>query len=257
MSRGQYAWIGLPHDIELTLRAVQRRLPEQAAFSGHTAAWIHGLDFMPCEPIEVTIPRDLTVRTRAGAKLRRALLPDTDVIIRRGYRVTTPLRTACDLGSCRDVVEATVAVDMALHAGVINMESLAGHVACNPGAKGIKRLRRAVSLAEPRSASPMETRLRLELIMARLPRPEVQVDLSDVAGKFLGRADLYYPDVRLIIEFDGQNHRERLTPDLRRQNALLNAGYHMLRFTAADLRIQGAVPFRVREARTRLRSKAR
>jgi very-short-patch-repair endonuclease len=99
----------------------------------------------------------------------------------------------------------------------------------------------------------METRLRLELVAARLPTPAVQEDLYDRAGKFLGRVDLFYPDVRLVIEFDGQGHRDRLVPDLRRQNALVNAGYHVLRFTAPDLLRSGVVGSAVRQARERLR----
>ena len=256
MSRGQYAWTGLRHDVELILRAVDKRLPERAAFSGRTAAWIHGLDVLPCEPIEVTVPRDLPVRSRCGVRLRRSSLSDTDLTIQRGFRVTTPLRTACDLGSCADIVEATVALDMALHAGIIDMSALNRYVDGSAGTKGIKRLRRAVGLAEPRSESPMETRLRLELIRARLPRPEAQVELYANSGRFLGRVDLYYSDVRLVIEFDGQTHKDRLVPDLRRQNALVNAGYQILRFTAADLRTPGTVAFQVRQARVGLLRKA-
>ena len=81
----------------------------------------------------------------------------------------------------------------------------------------------------------METRLRWLLISARLPRPEVQAELHDSSGRFVGRADLYYPAARLVIEFDGGNHRERLVADNRRQNLLLNAGYRLLRFTSADV----------------------
>jgi very-short-patch-repair endonuclease len=80
----------------------------------------------------------------------------------------------------------------------------------------------------------------------------VQADLHDAAGEFLGRADLYYPDRRLVIEYDGENHRDRLVSDVRRQNALVNAGYHVLRFTAADLRTAGLVADQVRRARSRL-----
>ena len=69
-----------------------------------------------------------------------------------------------------------------------------------------------------------------------LPVPEVQQDLFDSAGQFVGRADLYYPLVHLVVEFDGGNHRDRLVSDDRRQNALVNAGYRILRFTAADVR---------------------
>ena len=81
----------------------------------------------------------------------------------------------------------------------------------------------------------METRLRWLLIRAGLPRPEVQVSLRDRDQRFLGRADLYYPAARLIIEYDGGNHRERLVEDDRRQNLLTNAGFRLLRFTAPDI----------------------
>ncbi|HKC19751.1 MAG TPA: DUF559 domain-containing protein, partial [Candidatus Dormibacteraeota bacterium] len=47
--------------------------------------------------------------------------------------------------------------------------------------------------------------------------------------------DLYYPQARLVIEYDGSNHRDRLAEDNRRQNAILSAGYKLLRFTAVDV----------------------
>jgi very-short-patch-repair endonuclease len=90
------------------------------------------------------------------------------------------------------------------------------------------------ALAQP-AESPMETRLRWLLLKAGLPRPEVQKNLYDTNGRFVGRADLYYPAARLVIEFDGSTHRERLVEDNRRQNALLGAGFRLLRFTTADL----------------------
>jgi very-short-patch-repair endonuclease len=171
------------------------------------------------------------------------------VIVRKGFRTTSALRTICDLGSHRDARESVVAVDMALHAGLVQLSQLTSHVLIHAGDKGIKRLRRAVRLANARSESPMETRLRMQLVMARLPCPSVQADICDASGHFVGRADLYYPDRRLVIEYDGENHKERLVADLRRQNALVNAGYHLLRFTAADLQVPGSVVAQVRRAR--------
>ena len=100
---------------------------------------------------------------------------------------------------------------------------------------GNVRLRRALELAEPATESPMETRLRLLLVLAGLPRPQVQVPLHDDKGHFIGRPDLYYPTQRLAVEYDGATHRETMTADHRRQNRLLNAGYRLLRFTAADV----------------------
>ena len=81
----------------------------------------------------------------------------------------------------------------------------------------------------------METRLRWLLLQAGLPCPEVQANLHDASGQFIGRADLYYPEARLVVEYDGATHRDRLVEDNRRQNLLINAGFTPLRFTAADI----------------------
>src|SRR5689334_10331993 len=140
LSRGQYVWIDIPDDTELRLRAAQKRLPNPSAFSGRTAAWILGLDLSPCDPIEATVPRGISVRGRAGIKLRRAALPGGDVIHRRGFHLTNPLRTVTDLGSGRDLVESVVAIDMALHAGLVDLDTLNGHIETSAGAKGIRRL---------------------------------------------------------------------------------------------------------------------
>jgi hypothetical protein len=81
----------------------------------------------------------------------------------------------------------------------------------------------------------METRLRMLLVLAGLPKPEVQVPLYDESGAFVGRADLYYPDQRLVIEYDGSTHRDSVAADNKRQNRLIDAAYNILRFTAANL----------------------
>jgi len=127
-ARGQYVWSGLPDEIELKLRAAEQRLPPEYAFSGRTAAWILGLDMRPCEPIEATIPRDSRPRARVGVKLRRASLPAEDVEVEGGFRVTNGLRTARDLGSRADLFESVVAIDMVVHAGLVDLATLASWV---------------------------------------------------------------------------------------------------------------------------------
>lgn len=129
-----------------------------------------------------------------------------DVTTVRGLPATTLKRTFRDLRRRLPEVELVVLADEALRRG----------------------LGRFHELAEP-AESPMETRLRWLLIKAGLPRPQVQTDLH------VGRADLYFPVARLVVEFDGGNHRDRLVDDDRRQNALIGAGFRMLRYTAADV----------------------
>ncbi len=249
MGAGIYRWTGLKESPHLVLSAVARRMPVEAAFSGWTAAWLHGLDVSPCDPIEVTIPEPSGSSRLAGTLVRRTCLSADDVVRRRGLPVTTPHRTVLDLAGTRSITEGVVAADMFLHAGLVDIDELRAHVAEHPGARCIARLRRVVKLAEPDAESPMETRLRMLLVLAGLPRPEVQVSIHDLSGRFVGRPDLLYRRQGVAIEFDGGNHRDRLVDDNRRQNGLIAMGLQMLRFTAADVYGAGsAVVMQVRHA---------
>jgi hypothetical protein len=155
------------------LFAIADRLPE-AVFSGCTAGWLHGLDLPPDDPIEVTVP-NAHISNRAGVYIRRTALARVEIVRLRGFPVTSALRTAVDLGSHRVLADAVIALDMALHKRIVNLAALRSFCEARPGAKRIAKLRRAVELAEPATESPMETRLRLILVMARLPRPRAQV----------------------------------------------------------------------------------
>jgi len=230
-----YRWVGLKASPQVMLTAVARRLPAGAAFSGPTAAWLHGLDLAPCDPIEVTIPEPVGSGRRAGACVRRAALARGEIVLRRGLPTTSALRTVVDLGGRDPLMEGVVAADLFLHARLVTIADLCTHITEHPRAKGIARLRRVVELAEPKSESPMESRLRMLLVLAGLPSPEAQVSIHDDQGRFLGRPDLLYRLQGLAIEYDGGNHRDRLVDDNRRQNGLIGAGLRLLRFTAADV----------------------
>jgi hypothetical protein len=222
--------------VALRLSAVKLRLPNGAAFSGRSAAWLHGIELPHAtDRIEVTVPLASGVSGRVGVILRRAKLISGDVVVRQGMRTTSICRTLMDLAQTLPQVEAVVATDTALHARLVTLARLQSWLIARRGAKGIAKFRRIVALAEPASESAMETRLRLLLTGAGLPRPEAQVSLHDDSGRFLGRVDLYYPTSRLAIEYDGDHHRERLVADNRRQNALLDAGFRLLRFTRPDI----------------------
>ncbi len=235
LGSGLYRWVGLHESSHLMLCAVARRLPAGAAFSGRTAAWLHGLDVTPCDPIELTIPEPIGSSRRAGANVRRAVLAREEIVLRRSLPTTSALRTVVDLGGRDPLTEGVVAADLFLHAQLITVAELRAYVAAHPGAKGIARLRRVVDLADPKAESVMESRLRMLLVLDGLPRPEVQVSIYDDQGRFLGRPDLLYPVQRLAIEYDGGNHRDRLVDDDRRQNGLVGAGFRLLRFTAVDV----------------------
>ncbi|TMF84810.1 MAG: DUF559 domain-containing protein [Chloroflexi bacterium] len=246
LGHDSYAWSVLDADPMLRLRAAIDRLPPEAVFSQRTAAWLHGLDVPPCDPIQVTVPKECGSSYRSGLAVRRAPVPAADVVERKGMPATTILRTLLEIAEARSPIEPVVVFDMALRAALVTPHQLAALAADRAGLKYAKRLRRVVDLADHRSESPMESRLRTILVLSGVPRPELQVDLFDQLGNHLGRADLYYPDQRLVIEFDGATHRHSLVEDNRRQNRILAAGYRLLRFTAADLRNQAAVAAQVR-----------
>jgi very-short-patch-repair endonuclease len=190
------------------LAAWRNLLPREFAFAGLSAAWLYGLDVDPCHPIEAVVPPGAWTRSRAGLVIRHGTF-ESKII--RGLPATTIERTFRDLRRRLPPVEMLVLADQALRL----------------------QLGRFHDLAEP-AESPMETRLRWTLLQAGLPRPQVQTELRDSDGRFVGRADLYYPQAKLVIEYDGANHRDRLVEDDRRQNGLVNAGFRLLRFTAAD-----------------------
>ncbi len=232
---GFYALRAIADDPIVVLGAVARRMPCDTVFSGRTAAWLHGLELPPCDPVEVTIPPARLISRLSRTAVRRSELAPREVARRRGFRVTSIDRTVADLGRRLPLIEAVTVLDMALHRRLVSEPHLRGWIASHRGFPGVTRPRRALELAESGTESVMETRLRLLLVMAGLPRPRVQVSLRDEGGHFLGRPDFYYPSHRLALEYDGAGHRERLAADNRRQNRLVDAGYRLLRFTAFDV----------------------
>jgi hypothetical protein len=106
------------------LAAARRRLPSEAVFSGRTAAWLHGLDFPPCDPVEVMVPDGCGVSARAGIAVSRASLDTGDVVVRRGLPTTSALRTMIELCCRPPLIEAVVAIDMALKDGLVQHAQL-------------------------------------------------------------------------------------------------------------------------------------
>jgi hypothetical protein len=178
LAPGVYASTALRETPVIRLEAARLRLPALAAFSGRTAAWLHGLDVSPCEPIEINP--------------RRVELDESEVVIRRGFRTTSLPRTLFDLSRKLSLVEAVAVTDMALHAGLVGRAELSDWIERQPGRKGVRGARRVLEFAESAAESQMETRLRMLLVLNGLPLPEVQATLRDEAGSFRGRLELYY-----------------------------------------------------------------
>ncbi|HEX6547450.1 MAG TPA: DUF559 domain-containing protein [Candidatus Dormibacteraeota bacterium] len=230
-----YTWIDAPEDPQRLLVAIATRVPAAAAFSGRAALWLAGLDVRPDNPVDITVPHDAPTSARAGVRFHRRQLLETEVTERRGMRAIRVARSLNDVAQWEALDEAVVIADMALNKRLVERADLVSRLAARTGKWGVARFRRVVELADPKAESPMETRLRLLIVHAGLPMPQVQAVLTGDHGEVLGRGDLYYPGARLVIEYDGANHRDRFVEDNRRQNRLISAGLRILRFTAADV----------------------
>lgn len=232
---GTYVWAGIELDPHSELLALHCRLPPGCVFSGLTAARLHGMDTDGSLAVEVTVPTGVSVRARWGFRVQTAALDPTALTMRGPLPVTTPLRTCFDLARTLPLVDAVVAFDSALHRKLVTLHELREYVGRSSRVRGLPQARRVIELVEPDVESPMESRLRMILVLGGLPRPEVQVELRDGRGSFLARPDLLYPAARLAIEYDGTTHRDHLVADNRRQNRLQRAGYQLLRYTSPDV----------------------
>jgi len=236
VGRGLYAWVGLRENPDFVADALLRQLPPESVLSGLSAARAYGLDIQSAPRVEVTAPPSAPIRTRPGMVVHRARLQAADITRMRGLMVTTPLRTCFDLLCNLSLVEAVVAADTMLHRRLVKLPELVDYIEAHVAFKGVRQARRVAGLADAKAESPMESRLRMVIVGAGLPRPEVQEPLMDEIGVVVARPDLSYRAARLGIEYDGATHRESLAEDNRRQNLLLSRlGVVLLRYTAFDV----------------------
>jgi len=148
------------------LVARSRRMPSDALFSGHTAAWLHGLDVAPCNPIEVTLPQRSVTSHLAGVSLTRSDFSDAETCLVAGLPVTTITRTIVDLGRHLPLMEGVVILDIALRRRLVSLDELNAWMTVHPRHRRIRRLQQAMELADAANESPMETRLQVLLVSA-------------------------------------------------------------------------------------------
>ena len=224
---GVYAAAQAPDNMERRAQAVALVVPPSAVVTDRTAAWLHGVDILPRSALSV--PPPVTVFRATGTRLRRAgvasgtrgLLP-SDVMIVGGVRVTTPLRTMCDLGRLLWRFDALAAIDGFLRLGV-DPGAVALEIPRFKGFRGVRQLRVLVPLGSAKSESPGESALRLHWYDAGLPRPEIQFWVYDDAERGIYRLDLALPELRYAAEYDGEEFHtddEDKTHDERRREWL-------------------------------------
>ena len=105
------------------------------------------------------------------------------------------------------------------------------------GRKGIMRARQAIELFDAGAQSPRESWLRIVLIQAGLPRPRTQIPVFDGFGDVVAYLDMGWEDVKVAVEYDGEQHRNdrrQYTWDVRRLEMLENLGWIVIRVVAGD-----------------------
>ncbi|MFB9237357.1 DUF559 domain-containing protein [Plantactinospora siamensis] len=231
-----------PDDHRMWCDAVALVLPQGAAIGGLSAAFLWGVDLLPRSPaqtraVSVAVPLAVSMRRHERITAAHTRLDPGDVVRFANLPVTSPVRTAFDLGRRAPLADALIAVDALLHRRTLKLPALIRYATERAGWPRVTLLRQVLTLAEPLAESPMESRLRLLIIDAGLPRPVAQHDVHDSNGRWLARVDLAYPELLIAIEYEGDHHRERahFQRDVARLNALHATGWIVLRFTADDV----------------------
>lgn len=89
-----------------------------------------------------------------------------------------------------------------------------------------------LSLVREGCESSRETQLRLVLVRAGLPEPELNATLRDAHGRLIGRLDESFPAYRVAVEYDGRQHAfsvAQFRRDADRWDAIRDAGWHLVR----------------------------
>jgi hypothetical protein len=132
-----------------------------------TAAWVHGLPAEDPVPLDVLTPEP----GRRGSPGGRRRLAGRDVISVAGIRVTSPLRTALDLGRLLRPGPALATMDALLRGGTFTQAQLLAELPRFAGQQGIAQLRSLAAQVDARSSGPAESLLRLHWNRADLPTP--------------------------------------------------------------------------------------
>ncbi|MGV0836819.1 endonuclease domain-containing protein [Mycolicibacterium thermoresistibile] len=203
-----YQNVYLPEGQQLTAqtRAVAAWLwaRRAATVAGRSAAALHGSKW-----IDAGLPAELIRPVAggvAGIVVHRDTLHPDEACVLRGVPVTTPARTAYDIGRRETPTQAVIRLDALANATGVRAADVTAVIDRHRGARGLVQLRRAVDLMDGGAQSPQETRTRLLLMEAGFPRPRTQITVCDDFGYFIGRIDIGWPEWKVGIEYDGPGH---------------------------------------------------
>jgi hypothetical protein len=227
MLRGVYVAQCVPDSAELRIQALARVVGTGHVACDRTAAWLHGVDVFERKlggvpPIEVCVLRGTSPSERPEVRARTRDLGAEDVELAGGVLVTTPLRTALDLGCILRRRDALAALDQFRRHYDITEQGLAQSAVRYFRRRGVVQLRRLIPLSDPRAESPRETWTRLAIMDAGIPAPVPQYEI-EIEGAVIFRLDHAYPEHRVAVEYDGEDFHhmdDQLEHDARRRGWL-------------------------------------
>ena len=235
--RGVWAHRDVEDSREFRFAAARHVLPPRAVVCGLTAAWLYGADVRRADDLDVHVscPRGGRVRPRKGLIVSQETLEPGDIRMVNGVRITTPVRTVFDCLRFLRGEDGVVVADALTHLRRTSVEAIRGYFAAKRGLRNLRIGAALVDQIEPKSESPMETRVRLRLVAGGLPRPEAQWGVRNAGGGFVARLDLAYPAKKVAVEYDGAWHWKQRRRDDRRRDAARKLGWTVIVVSADDL----------------------
>jgi len=229
----------LRDDVELSLElrtfAAWLWSGRTAAIAGAAAAALHGAKWIPDDvPVELI---HANPRPPQGVLTRRGVLIDGEAQTMAGRAVTTPERTAFDIGRRGAVHSAVARLDALARATGFKVDDVLRVAQCHPRSPGLRTLETALDLVDPGAQSPRESYLRLLLIDAGFSRPQTQIPVLGVDGIPVAYLDLGWEDDMVAVEYDGdqpRTDRRKFVKDIRRLELLGRRGWIVVRVVAED-----------------------
>lgn len=216
----------------------------QAIIAGSAAAALHGAKW-----VDNAVDIDLlyaSTKLPSGVRVHRGRVFDGEVFVSNGMLVTTAARTGYDLGRLGEVSD----VDALLKATGITTDDIKAVAAQHRAAPGLRLLAKTLALVDAGAESPRETGLRLLLQRSGLPPVQTQIVVRDEFGGFVARLDMGWPELKLAVEYDGDQHRtdrRQYVRDMRRLEELTRLGWVVIRVIKEDSDAQ--IIRKIREAR--------
>lgn len=220
---GVYIPARLPDSTELRIQAVALVTNAHHVICDRSAAWVHGVDsYALAETQEIPEVETCALRGHRSTRLRGALgrtrdLSADDIMTIAGVRVTTPLRTALDLGCNLRRREAMAVLNDFARLHGITAHAIGKELPRFRRRRGVVQLRRLVPLIDARIESQRESWVWLELSDHGLPMPEPQ-HWIEVDGIATYRLDFAWVAARVCVEYDGVDFHDK-TEEQRRADA--------------------------------------